>query len=132
MAIDDVLHGARVPEPLEALILQLQQLRLVFGSGEGNLIAAAEADLRQAVAARDGGDQPEAVRLISSGMDRLAQLADSMDHAAGHAMRHVIGQFRTAVVRGHAADARQAAEVMREMSGASIIDPDANGEEGGG
>jgi hypothetical protein len=60
-------------------------------------------------------------------MDRLAQLADGLDQAAGHAMRHVIAQFRAALVRGHATDARQVADVMREMSGAEIIDPDTKG-----
>ena len=128
MATDDLPHRARVPEPLEALIAQLQQLRLAFGPGESGRIAAADVDLRQAVAARDRGDQPEAVRLISSGMDRLAQLADGLDQAAGHAMRHVIAQFRAALVRGHVVDAQNAADVMREMSGAEIIDPDANGQ----
>lgn len=131
MASDDLPHRVRVPEPLEALIAQLQQLRLAFGSDEADLIAAADADLRQAMAARDRGDRPEAVRLISSGMDRLAHLADRMDQAAGHAMRHVIAQFRAAVLRGQTADAQQAADVMREMSGAAIIDPDANEEDGG-
>jgi hypothetical protein len=127
----DELHRVRVPEPLEALIGQLQQLRLAFGDDGAAAIAAADADLRHAAAARDSGHHEEAVRLVSSGMARLAVLADGLDPEAGHLMRHLIRRFRVALEHGHADEARQAADVMRELSGAQIIDPGKGGTGGG-
>ena len=80
-------------------------------------------DLRQAAAARDSGRHQEAVGSISRGMARLAALADRLDPEAGRLMRHLIQRFRVALEHGHPDDARRAADVMREMSGAQIIEP---------
>jgi hypothetical protein len=123
MSADEDPHRLRVPEPLEALIGQLQQLRVAFGDEGAAAIAAADADLRQAAAARDSGRHQEAVGFISRGMARLAALADRLDPEAGRLMRHLIQRFRVALEHGHRDDARQAADVMREMSGAQIIEP---------
>jgi len=118
----DASHAERVPLPLETLVTRLGELRVVFGERGAATVAAVEDDLRRAVAARDRGAHEESIRLIGRGMDRLARLADGLDPHAGAAMRLVIGRFRTALLGGHESDARAAADVMREMSGARPVD----------
>jgi hypothetical protein len=132
MSADEDSHRLRVPEPLEALIEQLQRLRVAFGDDGAAIIAAADADLRQAAAARDSGHHQEAMGFISRGMARLAALAEGVDPEAGRLMRYLIGRFRVALEHGQADDARQAADVMREMSGAEIIEPGEATRGGGG
>jgi hypothetical protein len=114
----------RVPEPLEAIIRHLGELRVVFGDAGAATMAAVEDDLRHSLAARDGKDQPKAVGLITRAMGRLSQLAHSLDPEAAMAMRMVIERFRSALMAGCEGDARQAADIMREMSGARIIKKD--------
>lgn len=118
--MDGKLHRERVPEPLDVLVGRLGELRVIFGDVGAATVAAVESDLRQAIAARDRGDRAASLTLISQGMGRLAQLADTMDPETGMAMRQVIGQFYAALSQGHAGDARRAADVMREKSGAQL------------
>ena len=119
-------HRSRdaVPEPLEAFIKRLGELRVVFGDTGAATVVAVEDDLRRAMAARDHGRPQEGIALIGQGMDRLARLADELGPDAGTAMRMVIQQFRSALVHGHEGDARLAADVMRKMSGATSVDDD--------
>jgi hypothetical protein len=118
----DASHAERVPLPLETLVNRLGELRVVFGESGATTVASVEDDLRRAVAARDRGAHEESIQLIARGMDRLARLADGLDPHTGAAMRLVIDRFRTALLRGHESDAREAADVMREMSGAQPVD----------
>jgi hypothetical protein len=116
------IHRERVPESLETLAARLGELRVVFGSAGATALAAVDGDLRGALAARDRGDQAEAIRLIGRGMERLSQLIEGLDPGAAKAMHAVIDHFQRALVRGQAADARDAADFMRKMSGAKIIE----------
>jgi len=115
-------HAEQVPQPLETIVSRLGELRIVFGEAGAATVAAVEDDLRRAMAARDRGAHEESIRLIGRGMDRLARLTDGLDPQAGAAMRLVIDRFRSALLRGQEGDARQAADVMREMSGARPLD----------
>lgn len=121
VATDRKLHREQVPEPLEAFLGRLGELRVIFGDAGAATVAAVEDDLRRAVAARDRGAQQESLALISRGMERLARLADTLDPRAGMAMRQVIGQFRAALTQGREGEARRAADVMRQMSGARLV-----------
>jgi hypothetical protein len=114
----------RVPESLETIIRHLRELRVVFGGAGAAIMAEVEDDLRHALAARDGNDHPKAVGLIARAMGRLSQLAHSLDPEAAMAMRMVIERFSSALTAGREGDARQAADIMREMSGARIIKKD--------
>lgn len=111
----------RVPQPLETLVTRLGELRVVFGEAGASAVAAVEDDLRRAMAARDRGAHEESIQLVGRGMDRLSRLADGLDPHAGAAMRLVIDRFRSALLRGREGDAREAADVMREMSGAQLL-----------
>jgi hypothetical protein len=114
-------HRERVPEPLEVIVGRLGELRVLFGTAGAATTAAVDEDLRQALWARDRGDHPEAVRLITRGMDRLVQLATTLDAEAAAAMRVVIDRFRSALAQGCEEDARRAADALGEMSGAKRI-----------
>jgi len=114
----------RVPESLDTIIRHLGELRVVFGDAGAATMAAVEDDLRHALTARDGNDHPKAVGLIARAMGRLSQLVHSLDPEAAMAMRMVIERFRSALTAGREGDARQAADIMREMSGARIIKKD--------
>jgi hypothetical protein len=122
---DDGDHGyARVPEALDVLVGRLGELRVVFGDACAPTVAAVEDLLRQALAARDGGDPFASVDLVAAAMERLAALADSLGGEAGQAMRLVVRQFRGALLRGHETDAREAADIMRRMAGSIRRPPD--------
>ena len=108
----------RVPEVLEALLGRLGELRVVFGQSATPVVAAVEHELRQAIGARDRGDPVDSVRRIAAAMVRLTDLADGIGGGAGAAMRLVIERFKTALMAGHEGDARRAADVMRDRSGA--------------
>jgi hypothetical protein len=122
VATDDSHRRERIPEPIETLVARLGELRLVFGAAGTSAVEAVEHDLRLAIAARDRGEHEESIRSISRGMTRLAGLADTLDAETGAVMRLVIDRFRAALLHGHEGDARAAADVMREMSGARPVD----------
>jgi hypothetical protein len=115
---ENALHAERIPEPLETLVGRLGELRIVFGEAGVATVAAVEDDLRRALAARDRGAHEESIGLIGRGMERLSLLAEGLDPHAAAVMRQVIDRFRSALLRGHESKAREAADVMREMSGA--------------
>lgn len=104
---------------LEGLLLHLDDLGAVFGPGSRHVIDALRQAVVEAVAARDRGDSPAAVKIIGAAMDRVAQLADEMvDPSEAALMRAVAQSFRSALLRGDQAEAAQAAAVMMRRSGA--------------
>jgi hypothetical protein len=114
-------HDHSVPEALEVLVSRIPELRVMFGERGAAAMAAVEDDLRLALGARGRGDPGQAVSLLARAMDRLAALADTLDPAEGTLMRALVERFRHALSRGRASEARQAADAMREKSGAKTI-----------
>jgi hypothetical protein len=107
-----------VPVAIEAVAMRIDELVNVFGPAARPLLASVGDGLRRAMASRDRGDRPQALREIGAAMDRLAQLADSLDPAEATMMRAVAHSFRTALGRGDDAQAKQDAAAMFERSGA--------------
>jgi hypothetical protein len=107
-----------IPFPLETLVARLGELEIVLGTQVTAVLGAVRTTLIAAMAARDRGDIPGAVERIGHAMDRLTALADQLDPAEAMLMRALAQGFRTALLRGDEASAKQAAEVMFQKSGA--------------
>lgn len=107
-----------IPVALEQLIKGLGELETVLGAAAKPVVAAVQARLSEAMAARDRGDPVAAMRAIGEAMDQLAALADRLDPHEAVLMRAVSGHFRTALLRGDAPEAKQGLDVMLERSGA--------------
>ena len=103
---------------LEDVLMRLDELQVVLGVAVAGTLGAIRASLIEAVAARDRGDTPAAVGAIGRAMDALSSLADSLDPDEGALMRMVAQSFRTALLRGDYAHAKQTADVMMQKSGA--------------
>lgn len=112
-------HEPQIPEALEGVVLRLGELERVFGPAVRSVIEAVRADLIAAMAARDRGDAPGAVRAIGSAMGRLSDVAEKLDPADASLMRHLAAVFRTALLQGDAAAARASADAMLDRSGAT-------------
>jgi hypothetical protein len=111
-------HEAEIPFPLEMLVARLGELEIVLGKQVTAVLAAVRATLIAAMAARDRGDIPAAVEQIGHAMDRLTALADQLDPTEATLMRALAQGFRSALMRGDDARAKQAADVMLQRSGA--------------
>lgn len=112
-------HVAEVPEALEAVVARLGELESALGASVRPVLDAVRSGLIAAMAARDRGDVPGAIRCIGEAMDRLAAYADRMDAAEGAMMRAIARSFRAALLRGDHAGAKERAAVMFERSGAT-------------
>ena len=111
-------HVAEVPSALEAVVARLGDLERALGPAVRPVLEAVRAGLIEAMAARDRGDVPGAVRAIGAAMDRLAAFADGLDASEAALMRRVAQSFRVALLRGDDATAKQSAGIMFERSGA--------------
>jgi len=100
------------------VVTGLEELEAVLGKDIAPAVAGIRTMLIAAMAARDRGDAPGAVIQIGQAMDRLTMLADRLDPAEGALMRALAERFRTALLRGDTAQARQSAAVMFEKTGA--------------
>jgi hypothetical protein len=107
-----------IPVALENVVTRLDELHAVLGAHVAPALAAVRTALISAMAARDRGDVADTVGQIGAAMDRLAALADQLDPGEAALMRAVAGTFRSALLRGDAASAKQTAAVMFEKSGA--------------
>lgn len=107
-----------VPIALESVTTRLDELQAVLGPRVAPVLAAVRAALISAMAARDRGDRSGTVQQIGDAMDRLAALADQLDPDEAALMRSVAHNFRSALLRGDAAHAKQSAAIMFEKSGA--------------
>ena len=111
-------HEPAIPLALESVVTQLGNLESVLGGHVAPRLAAVRGALIAAMAARDGGDRGRAIEHIGYAMDQLSALADEVDPAEAVLMRALAQSFRTALLRGDAAEAKQTAAVMFEKSGA--------------
>jgi len=111
-------HDEPVPVALEAVVAGLEELETVLGKEIAPAIGAIRGLLIAAMAARDRGDAPGAVTHIGQAMDRLSTLADKLDPAEAVLMRALADRFRSALLRGDTAHAKQSAAVMFEKTGA--------------
>ena len=111
-------HQPPIPVAIEQLIAGLTELEIVLGDAARPVLASVTAALRDAMAARDHGDPVRALRQIGHAMDQLAALADRLDPQEAMLMRAVSERFRTALVRGDLAEAKQDLEIMFDRSGA--------------
>jgi len=112
-------HEEAIPVALESVVSRLGDLEVVLGAQAGPAVAAVRSMLIAAMAARDRGDMPAAVGQIGQAMDRLAALADGLDPAEATMMRALAENFRSALLRGDDAQAKQSAALMFEKSGAT-------------
>ena len=115
---DKAPHDPAVPTAIEMVVRRLGEMESVFGPAARPLLDGVRDALLAAMAARDRGDVPEAIRQIERGMQRLAELADRLDPGEAALMRILAQQFGQALLRGEAGTARQSAAVMFEKSGA--------------
>jgi hypothetical protein len=114
-------HLIDFPEALDAFYSRLGELRVVLGPGAAAGLEQGEALLREALAARERGDAPGAVRRIGEAMARFANVASEALPAEGPPLRAIAEQFRRALAAGALGSARDTAEGMRERSGSVVI-----------
>lgn len=111
-------HEEPTPTALEKVVAGLADLEVALGPQLGPGLAGVRTMLIAAMAARDRGDVPGAVQQIGNAMDRLTQLADALDPVEAPLMRALAQNFRSALLRGDEAYAKQSAAVMLQKSGA--------------
>jgi len=111
-------HQPAVPLAIEQVVNRLSELEAVLGEPARVALPRVRKYLVAAMAARDRGDPPAAVGLIGQAMEELAGLADRLDPAEALLMRALAQRFRTALVRGDDATAKEAADLMLDQSGA--------------
>ncbi len=112
-------HEEAVPTAIESVVARLGDLETVLGPAVRPVVDAVRTGLIAAMAARDRGDMPAAIVQIGGAMDRLSALADDLDPAEATLMRALAQNFRAALLRGDAAQAKQDAATMLERSGAA-------------
>ena len=81
------------PDSFLQLIDRLGELEVVIGPQARPVVAEVQARLREAAAARQGGDVPGALAIIGQAMERLAALAGSLDPFEGNMMRAIAASF---------------------------------------
>jgi hypothetical protein len=111
-------HEEEIPVAIESVVARLGDLEVVLGAHAAPTIAAVQALLIEAMAARDRGDTPTALARIGQAMDRLAALADNLDPAEATLMRALARNFRAALLYGDEAGARESTQRMFEKAGA--------------
>jgi hypothetical protein len=112
------------PDSFLQLIDRLGELEVVIGPQARPVVAEVQARLREAAAARQGGDVPGALAIIGQAMERLAALAGSLDPSEGNMMRAIAASFAQALGAGDKGGAKQAVEVMRNKAGDGSTDKD--------
>lgn len=121
---DEHRHLHRVPEPLEKIFEQLDDLARAAGGNAGAEAERVRAVLRDALAAESRGDKQAAVGGIMQAMQALAALASHLDPREANEMATVAAQFSRALTRGDAGEARSAVDTMRDRAGAKIVRED--------
>ncbi len=111
-------HEPDIPLGLESFVHRLGELEAVFGAKVAPTLAAIKERILYAMAARDRGDMPAALRELNDAMEKLARLADELDSTEAPLMRAVAQMFQAALARGDAAEAKRNAAIMFERSGA--------------
>jgi len=111
-------HRPVVPLALEQVIAGLSELEVVLGIAVRGALTAVQMRLTEAMAARDRGDMVAAMQAVGQAMDQLAALAERLDPQEAMLMRMISDRFRSALLRGDQAEAKEDLEVMFERSGA--------------
>jgi hypothetical protein len=120
----DHSHHSHVPEPLEKLFHELDEIEAIGGPQAHADCARVRATVKEALAAEARGDLNGAVAGITRTMQAIAALAARVDPNEAREMSAVAEQFERALFRGDAAEAQSATEVMRERAGARILKGD--------
>lgn len=111
-------HEPQIPIALESVVSRLGELEVVLGAHVAPTLSAVRTALTSALAARDRGDLPGAIRQIGHGMDRLAALVGQLDPGEALLMRLLVDRFRTALLRGDDDQVQRSAATMLRQSGA--------------
>lgn len=117
-------HLSRVPEPLEKIFSELNEIAKAAGGGATEEAARVQATLQEALAAEARGDKAAAIAGIFAAMQGLAALAARLDPNEATEMSAVVGQFARALSRGDSGEARSAADAMRGRAGAKVVKDD--------
>ncbi len=112
------------PDPFLQLIDRLGELEVVIGPQARPAVAEVRSRLREAAAARERGDVPQALAIIGQSMQRLAALAGTLDADEGALMRVIAASFAQALSAGDKGGARQAVDVMKNRAGDTSKDED--------
>ena len=114
-------HLVEFPEALEAFFTRVGELKVVLGGAAAPGVDRLEAVIQTALAARDRGDVPGAMRGIVSAMELLAELAGNTPGIDAAQLRGMAAMFKQAIAHGALGEAKTAAETMREESGSRLI-----------
>ena len=114
-------HLVEFPEALEAFFTRVGELKVVLGGAAGPGVDRLEAVIQNALAARDRGDVPGAMRGIVGAMELLAELAGNTPGVDAAQLRGMAAMFKQALSHGALGEAKAAAETMREESGSRLI-----------
>ena len=112
------IHG--YPESLNALLTRLPELAVVLGPESKMGLEVVQSSLQAALLARSQGDIPQAKRQIGAAMDKLSQLANSLDPQEAVLMRMLSASFQQALDVGDKSEAERLTRVMRKNSGATV------------
>ena len=114
-------HLVEFPEALEAFFTRVGELKVVLGGAAPPGVDRLEAVIQTALAARDRGDVPGAMRGIVAAMELLAELAGNTPGIDAAQLRGMAAMFKQAIAHGALGEAKTAAETMREESGSRLI-----------
>jgi hypothetical protein len=105
------------PDPFLSLGESLRELEVTVGPKARPAIGEVRARLAEAVAMREGGDMPGALRSIALAMRRLAALASEVDPEEGTVMRFIAENFTRALGIGDKDRAKEAVNFIRHKAG---------------
>ena len=114
-------HLVEFPEALEAFFTRVGELKVVLGGPAAPGVDRLETLIQTALAARDRGDVPGAMRGIVAAMELLAELAGNTPGLDAGQLRGMAAMFKQAIAHGALGEAKTAAETMREESGSRLI-----------
>ena len=114
-------HLVQFPEALEAFFTRVGELKVVLGGPAAPGVDRLEAVIQTALAARDRGDVPGAMRGIVAAMELLADLAGNTPGIDAAQLRGMAAVFKQAISHGALGEAKAAAETMRAESGSRLI-----------
>jgi len=113
---------------LALIAARLDELETLFGTKARPAIARLRASLLEALAARDRGDAPGALRSLRGGMDELARVVDDVDPQEAASMKILAAALEGALGRGEGDAARRIATDMLRRSGAEKRNSGASGD----
>ncbi len=103
---------------MHALAEGLSELETLFGPSAAPVVREVRSALLSALAARDRGDAPMAVRDLQRAMTSLSRLFANVDPRQAAEMASMVSGLQHALLAGGGDEARRIAEEMRKRSGA--------------